>query len=134
MTQSTPVFIVGAQRSGTTLLRLLLNAHSALAIPEEGTFWMPLLRRFGRERELRGRTLENALAYVERNHQFKLWNTDPAPHFDALRRAGHAQLDELIAGTYLVHARAQGKCFWGEKSSVFFRTVPLLADLFPGAR
>jgi Sulfotransferase family len=136
MTQSTPVFIVGAQRSGTTLLRLLLNAHSALAIPEEGTFWMPLLRRFGRrgERELRGRNLERALAYIERNHQFKLWNTDPAPHFDALRRAGRAQLDELIAGTYMVHARAQGKHLWGEKSSVFFRTVPLLADLFPGAR
>ncbi len=113
MTQSTPVFIVGAQRSGTTLLRLPLNAHSALAIPEEGTFWMPLLRRFGRrgERELRGRDLERALAYIERNHQFKLWNTDPSPHFDALRRAGHAQLDELIAGTYpSMHERRASRC------------------------
>jgi len=136
MKESPPVFIVGAQRSGTTLLRLLLAAHSQLAIPEEGTFWIALFRRFGRhpERELTGRELERALDYVERNHQFKLWGIDPSPHFDLLRQRGRARLDELIAGTYLVYARAHGKRYWGEKSSVFFRMVPVIAGVFPESR
>ena len=30
-----PIFIVGMPRSGTTLLRLMLDAHPALAIPPE---------------------------------------------------------------------------------------------------
>jgi hypothetical protein len=136
MNESTPVFIVGAQRSGTTLLRLLLSAHSQLAIPEEGTFWIPLFRRFGAhpEREITGLELDRALAYVERNHQFKLWGIDPAPHFDALRRRGRARLDELIAGTYLVYSRVHGKRWWGEKSSVFFRMVPVISRVFPESR
>lgn len=33
-----PVFVVGAPRSGTTLMRLLLNAHPELAMLSE-TFW-----------------------------------------------------------------------------------------------
>lgn len=38
----TPVFIVGAPRSGTTLLAVLLNRHSRLAIPPETQFFTTL--------------------------------------------------------------------------------------------
>ena len=34
-----PIFIVGANRSGTTLLRLMLNAHSRIAVPDEMRFF-----------------------------------------------------------------------------------------------
>jgi hypothetical protein len=33
-----PFFIVGMQRSGTTMLRLMLNAHRSLAVPFESGF------------------------------------------------------------------------------------------------
>ena len=38
-----PIFVVGANRSGTTLLRLMLNAHSHIAIPDELTYITPYL-------------------------------------------------------------------------------------------
>ncbi|HEX6937649.1 MAG TPA: sulfotransferase, partial [Actinomycetes bacterium] len=35
-----PVFVVGCPRSGTTLLTLMLHAHSRIAIPPETRFLM----------------------------------------------------------------------------------------------
>ena len=71
-----PFFIIGAQRSGTTLLRLMLNTHSQVAIPEEGTFWMPLLREHKRPENLyiSKQSLSNYVTYIQKNAQFHLWN------------------------------------------------------------
>ncbi len=40
-----PVFIVGAPRSGTTLLRNLLNRHAKLAICGETRFYLDVYKR-----------------------------------------------------------------------------------------
>ena len=48
-----PVFVVGCPRSGTTLLRLMLNAHPRLAIPPESHF-IPLVARVRRRYERPG--------------------------------------------------------------------------------
>ncbi len=47
-------FVVGATRSGTTLLRLMLDAHSEIAIPSETHFIPDLIKsreRYGASRE-----------------------------------------------------------------------------------
>ena len=38
------IFIFGCQRSGTTLLRYLLDSHSKIACPPETKFIYPLLK------------------------------------------------------------------------------------------
>ena len=40
-----PFFLVGVPRSGTTLLRLMLNMHSRLSIPPESHFIPQLARQ-----------------------------------------------------------------------------------------
>lgn len=131
-----PFFIVGAQRSGTTLVRLILNAHSKIAIPEEGTFWMPLLR------EQRGHFAENIhsarldgyLRYIKNNSQFKVWEMDDLAFFDDLQATEKLTLAELMACFYQKYALRHGKLFWGDKTPSFFRMVPDLKVLFPRAK
>jgi len=41
---SRPIFIVGCQRSGTTMLRLMLNGHPRISIPPESHFIPELYR------------------------------------------------------------------------------------------
>ena len=41
-----PVVVLGVYRSGTTLLKEMLDHHSELAIPPESYFLMPLWDRF----------------------------------------------------------------------------------------
>lgn len=132
-----PFFIIGAQRSGTTLLRLMLNAHSRIAIPEEGTFWMPLLRKYGSspQKKIHGHRLRSYLDYIKNNPQFRLWGCDQKDFFEIIERREHGcTLAELMVGLYSGYARYHGKSLFGDKTPSFFRMVPALNQLFPDAR
>lgn len=47
MPHSTPIFILGNPRSGTTLLQLMLACHPRLAVPPECGFALWLYDRYG---------------------------------------------------------------------------------------
>jgi hypothetical protein len=128
-----PIFIVGTQRAGTTLLRLMLNAHAEIAVPEEARFLTPLLERRYVDRELRGRELENVVRYVVDNPQLELWNYDAEPFRKRALELESVQVRDLIDAMYSSFAASEGKRIWGDKS-LFFRQVDALHAMFPGAR
>jgi len=128
-----PFFIVGAQRSGSTLLRLILNAHSHIAVPEEARFLTPLLRRENLHTRLSRDQLSQILAYLASNHQFRLWNYDASSFFEWLASVEEVKLCQLIDALYSGYSWSQGKRTWGDKS-LFSREIDLLASMFPAAR
>ena len=79
-------FIVGVTRSGTTLLRLMLDAHPDLAIPPE-THFVPSLIKATRKR---GVTCEEAHGIVTGHRQWGDFNLDSA---ELLRRYCDARPD-----------------------------------------
>jgi hypothetical protein len=122
-----PFFIVGSARSGTTLLRMLLNAHRNIAVPPESRFIVEL---YDGKDEV---DLDNFLARLEKHRQFRAWELP----IDAVReRAGRSPLlyRDAISATYEAYAAIRGKSRWGDKTPRYIEHIPLISRLFDGAR
>src|SRR3546814_20301194 len=67
-TAKPPVFLLGSQRSGTTMLRLMLNNHPSLSIPHESAFITICFRRLSQHGDLGQKdTARNLLPDVMRH-------------------------------------------------------------------
>lgn len=125
-------FIVGCGRSGTTLVRALLDSHPELAIPGESYFpvW---LERNRPQYERRGFDVQRFVDDLVRDPWFRLWNIP-----EDVVRSGYREYDpdsfaDAIRVAYRVYAASQGKTRFGDKTPTFVRHIPVLADLFPDA-
>ena len=67
---NTPFFVLGAARSGTTMLRLMLNRHSRLAIPFESHFLRQIFVEMPSDRPLDSREVSRVADVVvgEKNY------------------------------------------------------------------
>ena len=116
-----PIFIVGVPRSGTTLLRVLLDSHSRiLALPE--TPW--LLGSYGGDASLRG-----LLTGLSEGSYGLVRNVAGISQED-VRQAGTGFLEGLFQPVL----EARGKSVVAFKTPADIRNLDFLTELLPGAR
>lgn len=134
MADQAPFFVVGAGRSGTTLLRLILAGHSHLHIPPETWFLRPLVRDFPLTGALTQPQLERAIEIMVRHERWPDMNL-PADEFRSQTAAlTQPTLVDLIDLVYRHLLRTSGKQRLGDKTPHYFAIVPELATLYPGAK
>lgn len=128
-----PIFVVGAGRSGTTLLRLMLNEHPSIAIPSESHFLVPLMLEFSPAETLAGATLERALDLVTSSVE---WQRDFGHSVAELRATVGAQPMTLASFIERVFRLEVGPdaARWGDKTPANLLYVDLLLDCFPDAQ
>jgi len=128
-----PVFIVGSPRSGTSLLRNMLNRHPSLAICGETHFDHYVYKRrraFGDLSNLENRQrLVNEYLSVQRIRRLGL--DVPSLREKLVREA--TSYPALFAGVAGSYAASVGKERWGEKTPQHARIAELLCEWFPGA-
>jgi hypothetical protein len=133
-----PIFIVGANRSGTTLLRLILNAHSRIAIPDELLYITSYLDNRGIEQ---WKDLDISLSHY-RNfvNRFLERNDEALSPLDLEALADHivTSTSPNFRSPYQMAleawARHHGKERWGEKtpSNIFYAET--IMEMFPDAQ
>ena len=124
-------FVVGHGRSGTTLLRLMLNAHPELAIPNESHF-IPHLAGRWRTWSDTGQNRTEALAdALKRHYRFVSWGLPDSEVRRTLADADPRTYAEAIRSVYALYAGHQGKRRYGDKTPSYVLKMPVLAGLFP---
>jgi Sulfotransferase family len=122
-------FVVGMNRSGTTLLRMMLDAHPQLTIPPE-THFVPALIKACRQR---GATPEDALAAMKSAREWGDFG------FSDEEMLGRLRATKLTPGAavrtfYETYMEQQGKPRWGEKTPTYVQRMPLIQGALPEAR
>lgn len=135
-----PLFIVGMPRSGTKLLRDLLNRHSLIGIAGIETEFLPwLARRFARFGDLRERSRFHAFyAHMVRQNYFRLRRErgkliDAHSWYAACREFSAAGVFEALMRVEVAAAHGSAR-IWGDKSPSYVDDLPLLKQLYPQAK
>lgn len=106
-----PIFVVGTMRSGSTLLRLIIDAHPRIAISEETGFMGALAATKQIPHWQHGRGWFERIGWSEEELDVRL--------------------REFYTGLFERHARSQGKKRWGEKTPFHSGHIAQMAAVFP---
>lgn len=120
-------FIVGMGRSGTTLLRMMLDSHSTLAIPPETNFGSALAAF---EQGGPGPAVE-AMVGNELWADYNLSADEFARRVQSRRPEAFA---DVLRVFYEFYAELQGKSRWGNKTPYFLARMTLVQEVVPEAR
>src|SRR5829696_531824 len=122
-----PLLILGVRRSGTTLLRVMLDRNSELAVPDE-SYFIPQLA----DRHTGNVDPEAFVDDLRRIPTLLEWGVDAE---DVRRRLRPAMfVGDAIGAVYESYAATHGKSRWGDKTPMYMRHLGLLERLFPEAR
>lgn len=130
-----PVFVVGVPRSGTTLLRLILNAHSQVSLGPETHFFKQVWEHKGQYGDL-----------SDTNNLQTLWRDySGTKSFDDFAFDNPAQVEKhvmqvvrdypnFLQALLELYANYHHKPIWGEKTPEHLLYVPQILQWYPNAK
>lgn len=122
-------FIVGAPRSGTTLLRLMLDRHSELAIPHETHFLFEVAAR-SEPNEI---TADFFCELLRAHFTWRDFHLDAEEFRSAVVRLDPFTPAAALRTFYRMYAARFRKSRWGEKTPDYGSIMPAISRLLPEA-
>jgi hypothetical protein len=130
------VFIIGNPRSGTTLLRLMLNKHTKMSVPPEAGFLAWLYKTFSNFTF----SEKNAEAFIEalkKTSKIENWNLDFHALEEYIKKQKPADYSRLIDAVYAYYSKYILKKdveLYGDKNNFYLNEIELLHRLYPDAK
>lgn len=129
-------FIVANPGSGTTMLRLMLDAHPEIAIPPETHFLPEVIKECRRIRRRTGEfaSAEQVTALIAGHRRWGDFHLDEEELVERLRERQPVTARRAIRAFYRLYAERQGKPRWGDKTPEYVLNMARLGRLLPEAR
>ena len=125
-------FIVGVGRSGTTLLRMMLDAHPELAIPPETHFVNDLLIAGEKIRLSPERLLKTVVQ--DRHRRWGDFGIDEHAYLERLEAIERLNSSDAVRAFFELYAEQHGKPRWGDKTPDYVKRVRRIGRALPEAR
>jgi hypothetical protein len=122
-------FVVGMNRSGTTLLRMMLDAHPELTIPPETHFVPDMIKAAKAD----GATPQSVLDAMKAHREwpdFDISDEEMIARFEALPRF---RPGPAVRSFYEIYSERQGKSRYGEKTPTYVQKMKLIQRALPEA-
>ncbi len=123
-------FVVGVGRSGTTLLRLMLDAHPDMAVPPE-TGFVPDLIDAARDDSATPESLAEVLTTHRRWGDFGMEASQLEERWRALPQIKPGPVVRIF---FELYAEQQGKPRWGDKTPGYTQHIRKISKVLPEAR
>lgn len=134
MTAERPIFIVGVHRSGTTLLRFMLNGHPRIYIPPESDFVPRFFQRRPHGPLDQARVAWLLEVVFRRYRLVKEWQGEPPDPADFFQEMAEPTPAAFLDTLYSRYARQHGAERWGDKTPIYASYVDLIATILPTAQ
>ena len=128
-------FVVGVNRSGTTLLRMMLDSHPELTIPPE-THFIPLLFKTMKERRKEGNrmTATEVSDFLAEHRRWGDFGLDKAALRERLESEGKLRTRSVLRAFYELYAESQGKTRYGDKTPGYVKQMGIVQRSLPEVR
>jgi hypothetical protein len=126
-------FVVGSPRSGTTLLRLMLDAQSTLAIPPETGFLAAAGEWNAEGDALREQMIHTLTSYPPDAPAWSDFHLSADEFRKRLFELPSFDVAEGVRLFYRMYAERFGKTRWGDKTPIYCRSLEQIERILPDA-
>jgi Sulfotransferase family len=123
-------FVVSSPRSGSTLLRMMLDAHRELAIPSETHFIPDLIAAFDAGRP----SAEEAVRMLREHRRWDDFHLSEPELLSRMREHEPLTAGDAIRSFFALYAQSQGKPRWGDKTPEYVEHMREIERVVPEAR
>ena len=134
-----PIFIIGNPRSGTTLLRLIVNNHKNIIVPPECGFIIWLYEKYQGWSLQNGRARSDIKCFVSDLNsckKFETWGINVFQLEDFIISVEPKSYAALVEATYMFFSslHKSGISQWGDKNNFHVKSVDTINAIFPDSR